>query len=293
MHVGYRAVPLTDEVQGARLPVHLFYPTRAVARPERFGPFTLEVATDAPLEAETPRALVVISHGSRGSPLVHRDLAVHLAHAGFVVALPEHPGDGRSDVSHYGTPQNLENRPRHLRIVLDALFSDAAVGARLASGVAVVGHSMGGYTALALAGGQPVALPHETADQAFHPVPLTADPRVAALVLLAPAVIWFGREGALAGVLAPILMRTGEKDDLVPAFQTDIVPRGVADPTRVDHRVIPGAGHFSFMSPFPHSMTSPIFPPSQDPEGFDRAAFLPVLHAEIVAFLSRVLGMLD
>jgi len=33
-------------------------------------------------------------------------------------------------------------------------------------------------------------------------------------------------------------------------------------------------------------MTSPSFPPSQDPPGFDRAAFQPVLHAAIADFLA-------
>jgi hypothetical protein len=36
-------------------------------------------------------------------------------------------------------------------------------------------------------------------------------------------------------------------------------------------------------------MTRPNFPPSQDPDGFDRAAFQPILYAEILSFLRSVL----
>jgi len=36
-------------------------------------------------------------------------------------------------------------------------------------------------------------------------------------------------------------------------------------------------------------MTGPLFPPSQDPPGFDRAAYLPVLCGEVHAFLRGVL----
>jgi hypothetical protein len=36
-------------------------------------------------------------------------------------------------------------------------------------------------------------------------------------------------------------------------------------------------------------MTSPTFPPSQDPAGFDRARFHEEMNAEIAAFLRRVL----
>jgi hypothetical protein len=44
-----------------------------------------------------------------------------------------------------------------------------------------------------------------------------------------------------------------------------------------------------FLSPFPPDLISPAFPPSQDPPGFDRAALHPLLNAEILTFLRRVL----
>ncbi|MFL5350272.1 MAG: hypothetical protein ACJ8AT_36315 [Hyalangium sp.] len=37
-----------------------------------------------------------MSHGTGGSPWTYRGMAAHLARAGFVVALPEHPGNNRS-----------------------------------------------------------------------------------------------------------------------------------------------------------------------------------------------------
>jgi predicted dienelactone hydrolase len=216
---------------------------------------------------------------------------VHLARAGFVVALPEHPGNNRSDNSLANTAANLENRPRHVRLVLDAIFEDAELGKRLSpGGVGVIGHSMGGYTALAVAGGRPSSFPNESPDGQARAIPVVHDPRVRALVLLAPASPWFMAEGALAGVEIPILMRTAERDEHTPAMHAEIILRGVPDPQRIDHRVVPNAGHFSFQSPFPPAMTRPEFPPSQDPAGFDRAAFQPVLHAEILAFLRASLG---
>jgi len=283
--VGYRALDVADEVQGARVPVRVLYPTRAPERLEHFGPYPLAVATDGPVEGER-LPLVVISHGTGGSPWTYRGLAAHLARAGFVVALPEHPGNNRSDNSLAGTAVNLENRPRHVRLVLDALFADAQLGQRLLpDGVGVVGHSMGGYTALAVAGGRPSAFPNETPDGQARVVPVVRDARVRALVLLAPASPWFMAEGALADVDVPILMRTAERDEHTPAMHAEIILQGLPHPRRIDHRVVPNAGHFSFQSPFPPAMTRPEFPPSQDPAGFDRVAFQPVLHAEILTFL--------
>jgi predicted dienelactone hydrolase len=288
--VGCRALGVMDAAQGARVPVWVLYPSRAPERLEQFGPYPLAVATDAPVEGER-LPLVVISHGNNGSPWTYRGMAVHLARAGFVVALLEHPGNSRSDGSLAGTAANLENRPRHVRLVLDAMFEDEHLGKRLSpAGAGVIGHSIGAYTALAVAGGRPSALPQEVPDGQARAVPVVRDPRVRALVLLAPASPWFMGEGALAAVDVPILMRTAELDEHTPTFHADIILRGIPDAGRIDHRVVQGAGHFSFQSPFPPAMTRPEFPPSQDPAGFDRVAFQPVLHAEIEAFLRGSLG---
>ena len=95
--------------------------------------------------------------------------------------------------------------------------------------------------------------------------------------------------GALAEVVAPILMLTGEQDQIVPPQHARIIRNGVADPGRVEHRIVPRAGHFAFQTPFPAEMTRPDFAPSQDPPGFDRAAYQPILHAEVEAFLRHAL----
>ena len=46
---------------------------------------------------------------------------------------------------------------------------------------------------------------------------------------------------------------------------------------------VPGAAHFSFQTPYPPALAA--IPPAQDPPGFDRAAYQPILHADITAFL--------
>jgi predicted dienelactone hydrolase len=70
--------------------------------------------------------------------------------------------------------------------------------------VAVVGHSPGGYTAPAVAGG---------------------DDRLNALVLLAPATAWFQAEDSLHTVRIPILMLTAEHDAHTPQFHLPTVAR--------------------------------------------------------------------
>ena len=53
--------------------------------------------------------------------------------------------------------------------------------------------------------------------------------------------------------------------------------------------MVPNAGHFSFLAPFPPAMVRPGFLPAEDPPGFDRARFHAELGPEIERFLRRVL----
>lgn len=283
---GYCALDVDDPDQGVTLPTRILYPTHATPSTLRFGPYTIEAAADAPLAAERPRPVVLVSHGQSSNPWCYRGLGLGLARAGFVVAMPEHIGDCTHDRSLTDTAQNLENRPRHLRRVLDALEADQRFGPFLTGRVGVAGHSGGGYTALALAGGQPRTMPHQTPDGRPQPVPVKRDPRVRALALFAPAVPWLRHPGGLDAVDAPILLRTGEHDAYMPrSVDPDAVARGVSGP--VDAAIVPGAGHFSFQSPFPPAFASrPGFLPATDPPGFDRAAYQRAFVPEVVAFFA-------
>jgi predicted dienelactone hydrolase len=288
MTAGCRAFELFDEKMSMKFPALVMYPSHSPEQPQNRGPYTLNVAMNAP-PAPGSFPLIVISHGSGGSHLSHRILAAHLARNGFVVAMPEHPGNNRNNNELVDTVANLANRPRHIRIVIDWAFSSETFGSSLIlDTVAVVGNSMGGYTALAIAGGIPTSFPRESPDRQLRRIEVDPDYRVKALVLLAPATPWFMAPGALRGVRVPILLWTAEKDSYTPEFHAEIVKAGVPDPGLIEHRIAANAGHFSFLSPFPEAMTNPVFLPSQDPEGFDRERFHQEMNAGILQFLSRL-----
>lgn len=287
---GCRVSKVHDAVQGTDIALAVLYPAHGEEHTEHFGPYSLEVATNAaPADGVYP--LVVISHGHSGTPWAYRQLAKHLALAGFVVALPAHTGNTRTDNSLAGTAANLANRPRHITLTIDAVLADATLAPHVSrDGVAVIGHSIGGYTALAAAGGLPWTGPYErkNSNALPEPVPVTPDARIRSLVLLNPATFWF-IAGSLRPVDLPILLRTGEKDDVTPIEHAYKIIEGVAQPALVEHKDIPGGGHFAFMSKFPPEMTKPNFPPSQDPDGFDRDSIQPEFFADVTAFLRRTL----
>ena len=61
--------------------------------------------------------LIVMSHGTGGGRLNHRDTSIRLAESGYVVAAPEHAGDNFRDKRYSGTSENWRRRPRQLSAV--------------------------------------------------------------------------------------------------------------------------------------------------------------------------------
>ena len=288
-NVGARRARVPASHLEAPIDLMALYPSVADESPLRVGPYTIDVALDG-AALPGPWPVVLVSHGSGGSPMTHRDLARHLARAGSLVLLPTHPGNNRDDNHLAGTADILVQRPRDVSAVLDWVESpEGFPGQAEIRRIGIVGHSLGGYTGLALAHGRPHTIPRDTPGVPPRPIPVDADTRVAALVLLAPAAPWFIAEGSLDDVSVPILMLTGEHDTMTGSHG-DFIAARLAAGTPLEHRTVDGAGHFSFLTPFPSEMVNPAFPPSQDPPGFDREAFHATLYPEVEAFLRRNTG---
>ncbi|MCC6615689.1 MAG: hypothetical protein IT320_19625 [Anaerolineae bacterium] len=112
--------------------------------------------SDAPYElAETPYPLVVLSPGLALGSTTYAWMAEHLASYGFVVVSPEH-----REVISMAAPELWQppiHRPQEVIAVLDYVEVQAEAGGDLegltnTETVAVIGHSYGGYTTLAMAG---------------------------------------------------------------------------------------------------------------------------------------------
>ncbi|WP_326544121.1 alpha/beta hydrolase family protein [Pseudorhodoferax sp.] len=137
-------------------PITLLYPTQATPSTVQRGPFTLQAAPDAAPAGGNGR-LVVVSHGSGGSPWPHFDLGQALVAAGFTVAMPRHAGDNFQDASDAG-PVSWTRRPQEVSQAIDAVAALAAPGGRFAplrldlQRVGAYGMSAGGITVLTLAG---------------------------------------------------------------------------------------------------------------------------------------------
>ncbi len=305
--VGCCRMAVLDESKDLTFPALVLYPTQVPSAPVAFGPFSLDVSLDAPIE-EGVYPLVIISHGSGASHLTHRSLAACLAADGFVVCIPEHPFDNRNNNEKQYTINNMVDRPRHIRLAIDRILSDGRFNSYVKSdSIGVIGHSVGGYTALALAGGLPhtqflVDFSQQPENQHIpwcamvrknklepKPIEVTADDRVKAVVLLAPDASLYVAEGALSKVAAPVLMLMAEKDAEVPAEAANVIIKGLPESTPLSHRVVENASHYSFLSTFPEPIKSRAGEVANDPPGFDRDKFQQELGLEVSEFLRKTL----
>jgi predicted dienelactone hydrolase len=299
--------------------VALYYPTEAPARTVPMGPFSVRAAIQAPPEA-TFKGLIVLSHGNSGTELGHGSLAEALAQGGYLVAALRHPGDNWQDRSllQASSARYFTDRPQHVSRVIDALLRDPAWSERItkdAQGprIGAVGHSAGGYTVLALAGGQPdlsrisahckayggddpifcgvVQTGQSTTSTAAttataQPIPPLTDARVRAVVALSPLGVVFSAE-SLAKIRIPIAVYEAELDRyLVPRFHAQWITRNL--PSAEFHRV-PKAWHYAFMDTPSMPIASPDGDLAANPPGFDRPAFLQQLQRELPAFFDKAL----
>ncbi len=281
--VGRKTIRTPDDVENINFETWLLYPSTDKSQNIKIGPYSINACPDGKM-AKGKFPLVVISHGGGGSHLLYRTVAQHLAKNGYIVAMPEHYGNNRNDNSLEGQNRNLTLRTRHIRLVIDALFSGPELMGYIDSRqVFMVGYSMGGCTALAIAGAVPWSMEREQ-------IEVTHDERVKALVLFAPAATWFQHPDSFNHVKLPMLVFSAEHDTLTPYWQADLIKQNIKNPALVTVKTVKNAGHLSFLAPFPESMRNKNFPPSQDPDGFDREAFHETLKAEILDFFNKQSG---
>ena len=305
----------------------IFYRTLASESPVSQGPFRLSWAEDGePLMGNA--RLIVVSHGSGGSPWVHTDLARTLIQRGFVVAIPQHAGDNYLDPSEPG-PASWKRRPLEVSQAIDRVAASPKLSPLLRlDSVGVFGGSAGGHTALSLAGGEwsPArfrdhCLKHISEDFSscvgfttlLHGTWLDSlklsvaklviqwrfgddtlqrysDRRVRAVVAMVPFAADFSPETLKAPVV-PLGLVIAEADiNQVPRFHIKVV-QSVCEPRCRVLAHLANGGHGAMLSPPP-----PFEPGSiadrllSDPPSFDRAKIIPELHDSIASFFAQELA---
>lgn len=307
-NAGFHELRFLDPLDARPMHAIAFYPATETARVITLHGYRVEAAREAPI-AMGRFPLLMLSHGNTGNPLALHDLATSLARQGFVVVAVAHPGDNDRDQSRLGSLSNLYGRPLQISEAISAALRDPLLAPYLnADQVGVIGYSAGGETALILAGAEPdlnrlrrycAQRPYDRdacrtqgellADR--KDLHAQADSRVAALMLMAPLSLMFGRH-ALEGVHVPVLMFAGDDDQLL-AVDRNAQALARKLPEAPDYRLLARAGHFVFMAPCSPEQQQSMPALCTDPEGVDREDIHRTLSAEAVRFFSSALGSAD
>jgi predicted dienelactone hydrolase len=238
----------------------------------------------------TTGPLVIISHGFGADRRFLNYLAIHLASHGITVAALEHPGSnvawlagltlgesGTGRLSEILPATEFIDRPQDISFLLDELDRlnkySTVLGDRLnTENVTVIGHSLGGYTALALAGAQ-INLPKlrefcearslmelspadwlqcsavDLPDQDYQ----MRDRRVTQIIAMSPVMgRIFDAEG-LKKITIPTIITSASQDSITPSVHQQLLPfKAFAesdDPLRHRLLVAVGATHLSMGDP--------------------------------------------
>jgi predicted dienelactone hydrolase len=198
--------------------------------------------------------VIVISHGTAENRDTYAYLAQHLASYGFAVAVPEHLGVNSQRFQEYfsglaGAPDPMEsvNQPLDIKYVLDELQrleqTDPSLQGRLnLQQVGLMGHSIGGYTVLTLAGARidfkklqkncndsnnffDLSLLVQCKTTSLTPTnyPLY-DERVKAVLAVNPLAGTILGRGGLNRIKVPLMMLGSSDDIFTPVVQEQIRP---------------------------------------------------------------------
>lgn len=304
---GFSRISVSDE-DGA-FDTMIWYPSLGPEKPWRAGPFTVTATLNASIATSERFPIVLLSHGSGGTPMGHRELAASLARNGMVVAAPLHVGDAAGHPRASQQAKVLMDRPRQASKALAAVLADRRFAQSIdADRLGMVGYSAGGYTSLVLAGARPnfdLALAYcageghsdvgscrpaaeETtkAPSAIVNWKPETEPRIKALVLMDPLAILFDQE-SLASVKVPVLLFRPQDGSFLKAKANALA---VAEnlPSPPEHIIVPGA-HFVFIDPCPDELAEEAPMICKDAADIDRAAIHQGIERDVADFLRRQL----
>jgi dienelactone hydrolase len=153
---GFEKFTFPDRSNGNEVKCAIWYPTLAGEAEFAERPWKFQVAFGSAPEGNQ-HPLVVISHGTASSWREHHDTAEFLARRGFVVVALSHPEDSYDyEQKDFGGLASAVHRSGHVSRLLDELLQSPRYVPMIdASRIGVFGFSIGGYTALVLAGGRP------------------------------------------------------------------------------------------------------------------------------------------
>lgn len=301
-----------DQREGAPIGCVLWYPSTATEVYLSDAWLFRVAANAAPATGCFP--LVAVSHGTGGSWREFHGIAEHLARHGFAVLGLSHPGDSY-DARSTGLPGGLEaacTRPSDVSRALNALLALPPYASILdGERVGVLGFSIGGYTAFVLAGARPDFRRLATHPESDPPSVyfeqaveggkvarellrqahlLGPDPRIRAVLAMAPALGFLFDAAGLKDVRVPVRLYRAEHDEVL-RYPWDGEDYRRMLPVEPETVIVSGAGHYAFLPPAPTELAAKLPELFLDRDDFDRRGFHERLSREVEEFFRRTLSV--
>ncbi len=204
--------------------------------------FDIPAFRDVPLAAGGPRPVVMFSHGNEGTRIQSFFFAAVLASHGFIVISPDHHGNTLTEAE--VDPSPATNRPLDISFLIDEATAFNSTPGNFfenafdLSNIGMSGHSFGGYTTFALAGGT-------------FGLGTFTDTRIKSIFPQAPASsASFFDPAFFAGIAVPTLIVGGSIDETTPFLtnQQYAFDNMVSGASVVGLANLNAAGHFTFSS---------------------------------------------
>lgn len=152
--VGQRTFPFEDKKRNRKLITEVWYPTSAKPSPDEAIPFIRIPTARNGSVSKGKFPVILFSHGTGGGRLTVEWFCAGLAAHGFIVVAVDHFGNTFDNAIPVEFVKFWE-RPQDISFVLDQLLNTEEISSSMdTQRIGAAGFSLGGYTAIALAGGR-------------------------------------------------------------------------------------------------------------------------------------------
>lgn len=294
--VGQRTYVFEDGSRSRKIVTEVWYPTNTIGSVDNESPFVRIPTTQNAKISNGVYPLILFSHGTGGGRLTVEWFCAGLASKGFIVAAVDHFGNTFDNPIPEAFAKFWE-RPQDIRFALDQLLKSDFAASINSKAVGAAGFSLGGYTAIALAGAKidyealvkyfktengkkEADIPEMPGllslfdkpeiQESFDKAPSLHDQRIKSIFVMAPALgQGFPSREKFNKVTVPVFIAAAEHDQICPV-KTNAYHYAALLPAAQLQIVSADAGHYVFLNEAREMLKSEAPLLFNDPAGVDR-----------------------
>jgi len=320
INIGEKTITFNDSLRKRPLKTEIWYPTKDVLTNLNNAtadfPFVLQPTVRNASLTNKKCPLILLSHGTGGSRLALAWLAYNLVQKGFIVAAVDHWGNTYDNKIPEQFVKPWE-RPQDISFVLTQLLNDTLYRKNIdANKIGAAGFSLGGYTVIALAGGQmdlqslnkfaktkegkqEMTIPEygdlsklfakPEIETSYKNCPDLKDNRIKAFFAIAPAIGQsFETEKQFGKITNPVYIVGIENDKIAPVIYNALQYHNLIKNSEY-YLVSGNASHYVMLNVAKDELKKEAKIYYQDVSGVDRQAIHELISAKAIEFFQKSL----